>query len=152
MVEGIPPRPRNEERDETGQVDEGHLAVAFAREDTAMNDKKGHRHGHDERHEGKPGRQADDQKQGAEHFGENHQIDAQRGPHPERIGKTLDELAVVFDFAPTVEQQHRQTEPDPEHQKSDILEPFPAGTGNPLRVRFDHDADPIRPALEPRRK
>ena len=43
MIQRIPSGPRDEERDKSGQINEGHLAIALADQTSAMDDKERHR-------------------------------------------------------------------------------------------------------------
>ena len=65
MIERIPPRPRDKERHEPSQINEGHLATALAAQRATVDNKEGHRHRHDERDQRKPRCQAGHQQDGA---------------------------------------------------------------------------------------
>ena len=87
VVEGITPRTGNEQGDEAAEVNEGHFAVPLADETSAMDDKKRHGHGDDQRDESKARGQTEDQQDGAKDLGEDHKIEAHGRTDPQRIGK-----------------------------------------------------------------
>ena len=152
MIKGIPPGPRNEQRDKSREVNEGHLAIALTDQTSAMDDKERHRHGHDERNEGEARSQAGHEQDGAEDLRKDHEVEAHGRTDPERIRERGRFVGHALHLAPAVQQKHGQSEPDPQDQQSDILEPLTTGSGDPLRVRFDHGLESIRPVLEQRRK
>ena len=152
MIKGITPGTGDEQRDKSREVNEGHLAVALADQTAAMDDKERHRHGYDKRNEGEACGQASHEQDGAEDLRKDHEVKAHGRTDPERIRERGCFVGHALHFAPAVQQKHGQSEPDPQDQQSDILEPLTTTPGDPLRVRFDHGLESIRPVLEQRRK
>jgi len=152
MIKGITPGTGDEQRDKSREVNEGHLAIALADQTSAMDDKERHRHGHDERDKGEARSQAGHEQDGAEDLREDHEVEAHGRTDPERIRERGCFVGHALHFAPAVQQKHGQSEPGPEDQQSDILQPLTTGPSDPLRVRFNHGAKSIRPVLEQRRK
>ena len=87
-----------------------------------MDDEKGHGHGDDERNRGQTRRQTDNKQQSAEHLGEYGEIEAHGRTDAERIGKSLRHAGVFFHLRPTVQQEHGKSEPNTEHENTEIFQ------------------------------